>query len=243
MHAPLTADQPNEPCLLEDFDAQSGSRLERLVFNHRRAVMLLCALLTLLLGAVAATRLTLNASFERMLPVSHLYIQNYLEHRDELRGLGNSLRIVVQNPSGDIYDPKYVDTLRKIHDELVLTPGVDRAWVKSLWSPAVRWTEVTEEGFRGGPVMPDNFDGGPKATEELRGNIARSGIVGSLVGNDYRSSMLVVPLLDKDPSTGQRIDYRTLSQQIESIRGKYEAQGVNLHVTGFAKLVGELTPR
>lgn len=210
------------------------------MFNHRRAVMLLCALLTLLLGAVAATRLTLNASFERMLPVSHPYIKNYLEHRDELRGLGNSLRIVVQNPSGDIYDPQYVDTLRKIHDELVLTPGVDRAWVKSLWSPAVRWTEVTEEGFRGGPVMPDNFDGGPKATEELRGNIARSGIVGTLVGNDYRSSVLVVPLLDKDPGTGQRIDYRTLSQQIESIRGKYEAQGVNLHVTGFAKLVGEL---
>ena len=240
MHAPMSMDQLNDPGQLEHFDPRSGSRLERLVFNHRRAVMLLCALLTLLLGALAATRLTLNASFERMLPVSHPYIKNYLEHRDELRGLGNSLRIVVQNPDGDIYDPKYVDTLRRIHDELVLTPGVDRAWVKSLWSPAVRWTEVTEEGFRGGPVMPDNFDGGPKATEELRGNIARSGIVGSLVGNDYRSSMVVVPLLDKDPGTGQRIDYLALSRQIDSIRARYEAQGVQMHVIGFAKLVGEL---
>ena len=240
MHAPMSMDQLNDPGQLEHFDPRSGSRLERLVFNHRRAVMLLCALLTLLLGALAATRLTLNASFERMLPVSHPYIKNYLEHRDELRGLGNSLRIVVQNPDGDIYDPKYVDTLRRIHDELVLTPGVDRAWVKSLWSPAVRWTEVTEEGFRGGPVMPDNFDGGPKATEELRGNIARSGIVGSLVGNNYRSSMVVVPLLDKDPGTGQRIDYLALSRQIDSIRARYEAQGVQMHVIGFAKLVGEL---
>ena len=240
MHAPMSMDELNDPGQLEHFDPRSGSRLERLVFNHRRAVMLLCALLTLLLGALAATRLTLNASFERMLPVSHPYIKNYLEHRDELRGLGNSLRIVVQNPDGDIYDPKYVDTLRRIHDELVLTPGVDRAWVKSLWSPAVRWTEVTEEGFRGGPVMPDNFDGGPKATEELRGNIARSGIVGSLVGNDYRSSMVVVPLLDKDPGTGQRIDYLALSRQIDSIRARYEAQGVQMHVIGFAKLVGEL---
>ena len=240
MHAPMSMDELNDPGQLEHFDPQSGSRLERLVFNHRRAVMLLCALLTLLLGALAATRLTLNASFERMLPVSHPYIKNYLEHRDELRGLGNSLRIVVQNPDGDIYDPKYVDTLRRIHDELVLTPGVDRAWVKSLWSPAVRWTEVTEEGFRGGPVMPDNFDGGPKATEELRGNIARSGIVGSLVGNDYRSSMVVVPLLDKDPGTGQRIDYLALSRQIDSIGARYEAQGVQMHVIGFAKLVGEL---
>ena len=100
---------------------------------------------------------------------------------------------------------------KKINDELFLTPGVDRAWVKSLWAPAVRWTEVTEEGFRGGPVMPDNYDGSPPATEQLRANIARAGIVGSLVGNDFKSSMIVVPLLDQDPTTGQRIDYRALS--------------------------------
>jgi hypothetical protein len=85
--------------------------------------------------------------------------------------------------------------------------------VKSLWAPGVRWTEVTEEGFRGGPVMPDNYNGSPAATEQLRGNIARASIVGSLVGNDFRSSMLVVPLLDKDPVSGQRIDYPKLSQR------------------------------
>ena len=90
--------------------------------------------------------------------------------------------------------------------------------MKSLWAPGVRWTEVTEEGFRGGPVMPDNYDGSPAATEQLRGNIARAGIVGSLVGNDFKSSMIVVPLLDKDPTTGQRIDYRALSHAIEKIR-------------------------
>ncbi len=245
MHASATDDQP-APGGLDSFDPNTGSRLERLIFNHRRAVIVLCALITLVLGLLAATRLTLNASFERMLPLSHPYIQNYLENRNDLRSLGNSLRIVVENPSGDIYDARYQEALRKINDELVLTPGVDRAWVKSLWSPAVRWTEVTEEGFRGGPVMPDNYDGSPQSTEQLRGNIARAGITGSLVGNNLKSSMIVVPLLDKDPTTGQRIDYRVLSQQIENIRAKYEqaAQGqapaVKMHVIGFAKLVGDL---
>ena len=245
MHASTTDDQPALGGL-DSFDPNTGSRLERLIFNHRRAVIVLCALITLVLGLLAATRLTLNASFERMLPLSHPYIQNYLENRNDLRGLGNSLRIVVENPSGDIYDARYQEALRKINDELVLTPGVDRAWVKSLWSPAVRWTEVTEEGFRGGPVMPDNYDGSPQSTERLRGNIARAGITGSLVGSNFKSSMIVVPLLDKDPTTGQRIDYRLLSQQIENIRAKYEqaAQGqapaVKMHVIGFAKLVGDL---
>jgi predicted RND superfamily exporter protein len=215
--------------------------LERAVFNHRKAVMLACAVVTVLLAIVAATRLTLSASFEKMIPRSHPYIQNYLENRAELRGLGNALRIVVENPNGDIYDPKYENTLKKIHDEVFLTPGVDRAWVKSLWAPGVRWTEVTEEGFRGGPVMPDNYDGSAAATEKLRANIARAGIVGSLVGNDFKSTMLVVPLLDIDPTTGQRMDYRAFSHAIEKIRSGVEADGsARMHVIGFAKLVGDL---
>jgi predicted RND superfamily exporter protein len=91
--------------------------------------------------------------------------------------------------------------------------------------------------------MPDNYDGSPKVIEQLRGNIARAGIVGSLVGNNFKSSMIVVPLLDKDPTTGERIDYRALSQSIEDIRAKYEGapdSKVRVHAIGFAKLVGDL---
>ena len=243
MHTPTPADL-SAPTSLDPFDTRSGSRLERLIFNHRFAVMVVCGLITLLLGFLAATRLTLNASFEKMLPQGHPYIQNYLEHRADLRGLGNSLRVVVENTKGDIYDPKYLGALKKIQDELFLTPGVDRAWMKSLWAPAVRWTEVTEEGFRGGPVMPDNYDGSPAATEQLRGNIARAGLVGGLVGNDFKSSMIVVPLLDA--SNGQRIDYRGLSHTLEEMRARYETDaqgqptGVKVHSIGFAKLVGDL---
>ena len=65
--------------------------------------------ITLVLAVLAVTKLTLSASFEKMIPRSHPYIQNYLDNRAELRGLGNALRIVVENPKGDIYDPQYLD--------------------------------------------------------------------------------------------------------------------------------------
>ncbi|RJF98212.1 efflux RND transporter permease subunit [Noviherbaspirillum saxi] len=229
---------------LEDFDQKSGSALERLIFNHRLIVMIVCAVITLLLAAGAAMKLTLNASFEKMIPQTQPYIKNYLDNKNELRGLGNALRIVVENTNGDIFDPKYQEALRKINDELFLTPGVDRAWLKSLWTPGVRWNEVTEEGLRGGPVMPDSYDGSPKATEQLRLNIARAGIVGRMVGNDFKSSMIIVPLLDKDPATGNPIDYRALSRVLEdNIRAKFEHDSggnVRIHIVGFAKLVGDL---
>jgi len=239
---------------LADFDRRSGNLLERLVFNNRLAVMIACAITTLALGFCAATKLELNASFEKMIPQSQPYIRNYLDYQKELRGLGNAVRVVVENVDGDIADPKYLEVLKKANDELILTPGVDRAWVKSLWTPAVRWTEVTEEGFRGGPVMPDSYNGSAESVEQLKQNIARSGIVGNLVANDFKSSMIFVPLLDKDPATGKPIDYRELSKVIEEkIRNRYEVAGsgedkvggkeaprIRIHVIGFAKLVGEL---
>jgi len=238
---------------LGSFDRRSGNLLERLVFNNRAVMVAVCAIVTLVLGYAAATRLVLNASFEKMIPQSQPYIKNYLTHQKELRGLGNAVRVVVENVDGDIFDPRYVDAVKQVSDELFLTPGVDRAWVKSLWSPAVRWTEVTEDGFRGGPVMPDGYDGSPRAVEQLKQNIARSGIVGSLVANNYKSSMIFVPLLDKDPRTGQRIDYHGLSrvleekiraryelaQDLEKVRGR-ETAHIKIHVIGFAKLIGEL---
>ena len=226
---------------LADFDPRSGNGLERLVFNHRLAFLLCMLLATLVLGFMALTRLELRPGFDKMLPQSHPYIHNYLENRASLRGLGNAVRVVVENTQGDIFDPGYLQTLRHINDELFLSQGVDRAWVKSLWSPAVRWTEVTEEGFQGGPVMPDSYQGARADIEQLRQNIERANIVGSLVARDFSSSMLIVPLLDQDSATGKGLDYHAFAQKLEQLRARYEASGqYRIHVIGFAKLMGDL---
>jgi predicted RND superfamily exporter protein len=227
---------------LKDFDLSSGNRLERLIFNNRNAVMLICLVVTILLGFMAA-RVSLNASYEKMLPIGHPYIQNYAANKGQLRGLGNTLRVVVENAQGDIFDPAYLDTLKKVNDDLFLTPGVDRAWVKSIWMPVVRYTEVTEEGFSGGPVMPDTYDGSKQSVEQLRQNIMKAGLVGNLVANDFKSAMIIVPLLDVDPATGERIDYWALSRAVEqNVRDKYEtADGkYKVRVIGFAKIIGSL---
>ncbi|QJQ20974.1 RND family transporter [Pseudomonas sp. SK] len=226
---------------LDAFDPRSGNALERLVFNHRLSFVLAMLLVTLVLGYMALTRLELRPSFDKMLPQSHPYIHNYLENRSSLRGLGNAVRVVVENTQGDIFDPGYLQTLRHINDELFLSQGVDRAWVKSLWSPAVRWTEVTEEGFQGGPVMPDGYQGAAVDMEQLRQNIERANIVGSLVARDFKSSMLIVPLLDQDSATGKGLDYHAFSQKLEQLRSQYQASGqYRIHVIGFAKLMGDL---
>lgn len=225
---------------IADFDKQSGNLLERLIFNYRQIVIALCVLATITFAYLIQSRLELNASFEKIMPQSHPYIKNYLQNKDQLRGLGDSLRIVVENPNGNIFDSDYLETLRQINDDVFLVSGVDRAWMKSLWMPVVRWTEVTEEGFTGGPVIPDSYDGSLASLSLVGQNVARAGVVGSLVAKDYRSSMIFVPMLSVDAS-GNRIDYKKLRTQLETIRAKYEKEGkVKIYIVGFSKLVGDL---
>ena len=187
-----------------------------------------------------ASRIEVNASFERMIPVNNPYIQNYLDHKTELPGLGNSIRVVVENKNGDIYDPEYLEVLRQVNDTLYLIPGVDRSWMRSLWMPIVRWREVTKDGISGGAVMPANYDGSESSIQALRRNISRAAISGSLVANDGQSSMIVAPLQDTNPQTGEPLHYGDFSDQLEQKIRAYESDSIGIHIVGFSKLVGDL---
>lgn len=222
----------------EKFDPKSGSFIERTLFNHRLVVIAICAILTFFLGW-QATKLTINASFEKTLPTNQAYIQNYLKYKNELTGLGNALRIAVVNPKGSIYDAHYLDLLRQFSDEVFLLPGVDRVQMKSLWTPSTRWIGVTEEGLDGGPVIPEDYDGSKASLANLRANVDRSGEIGRLVAVDGRSTIIYMPLLNQD-ATGEPLDYAKYSQQLEALRTKYEKKGLEIHITGFAKAMGDL---
>ncbi len=221
--------------------------LERLIFNNRPAVILLCIIISAFLFWNAA-QVRPETSFEKMIPLKHPYIETMLEHRNDLANLGNSVRISVENTQGDIFDKDYMETLRQISDEAFYIPGVDRSGVRSLWSPSVRWTEVTEQGFAGGDVIPQTYDGSAASLEELRSNILKSGQVGRLVGNNFKSSIVEIPLLEEfpDPDDQSRLiklDYQAFSHSLEEkIREKYQLQNPNvkIHISGFAKKVGDL---
>jgi len=176
-----------------------------------------------------------------MIPVSHPFVRNFLDSREDLRGLGNSVRIIVQNRRGDIFSAEFQELLRQITDEVFYIPGVDRAALESLWTPNVRWQEVTEQGFVGGAVIPDDYDGSERALNDLRDNTLKSGQIGRLVANDFRSATIVAPLLETDPETGEPLDYQTFANDLEErIREKYQSEDITIRITGFARLVGDL---
>ena len=230
-----------------DLHHEKTTFLERLIFNNRPAVMVVCLLVSIILFWQAAL-IRPSTSFEKMIPLKHPFIERMMEHRNDLANLGNSVRISVEAVNGDIFSREYMETLRQINDEAFYIPGVDRSGMKSLWSPSVRWTEVTEEGFAGGEVIPQSYDGSPESLEQLRINVLKSGQVGRLVSNDFKSTIVELPLLESYPDADDQgklvtLDYQKFSHDLEDkIRLKFQAENPNvkIHIVGFAKKVGDL---
>ncbi|WP_299071807.1 MMPL family transporter [uncultured Paraglaciecola sp.] len=225
---------------MENSPSKFALIIENILFHKRVAVLSIISVLFVFLS-IQSVQVKPEASFTKMIPGQHEFINNFLTYRKELSGLGNVVRVVVENTQGDIFDPEFQEILKQVTDEVFFVPGVNRNELKSLWTPNVRWSEVTEEGFVGGAVIPDDYDGSPASLKLLQTNTLKSGQVGVLVGNNFKSAMILAPLQDVNPDTGLPLDYRQLSSQLESeIRNKYQTDTIKIRIVGFAKVVGDL---
>jgi predicted RND superfamily exporter protein len=222
------------------FSSGSEPFLERLLFAARPAVLLILALLTVVFG-YGLTQIKLDSSIEKYIPLEHEFIQNYLVHKDELSSGLSNIKISVESNSGDIFNKEYMATLQSINDEIFFIKGVDRSAMKSLWTPNVRWMEVTEQGFQGGPVIPPTYDGSQESLEILRQNVLKSGQVGRLVANNFSSTIIDIPLIEVNPDTGEKLDYQDFSRSVETnIRDAFSSDEITIYVTGTPKKLADL---
>jgi predicted RND superfamily exporter protein len=217
--------------------------LENLIFGHRRTVLVVFAVITVLM-AVSASRLRVDAGFAKLLPLKHEYMKTYLQYRDEFGG-ANRVLIALKVRQGDIFTPGFFATLRAVTDDVFFIPGVDRTRVSSLFTPNVRFTEVVEDGISGGNVIPADFSATPEGLARVRRNLLKSGYVGRLVANDFSAAIVSAELLEINPNTGERLDYIDVAGQLEGIRQKYANGTVGVdfdyHIIGFAKVIGDIS--
>ncbi|PCJ45365.1 MAG: RND transporter [Moraxellaceae bacterium] len=219
--------------------SDKASIFEKVLFSYRIPILIIFTFVTVFLG-FNAMQISMDTSMRKMVPLNHEYIQNLLKHKDEL-SLGNDLRIAVEVTEGDIFTKEFLQVLKDVTDEVFYLQGVDKSKIKSLWTPNVRWVEVTEEGFIGGEVIPATYDGSDEAIETLQQNVLKSGQVGRLVSDDFKSAIVYVPLLDLDESKGEKLDYSRLSKDLEEkVRDRFQDDKIKIHIIGFAKKVGDL---
>ncbi|KVX03272.1 efflux RND transporter permease subunit [Shewanella frigidimarina] len=209
------------------------------LFRNRKWVIISFIFITFFLG-YQASQLKMDAAFSKNIPLNHSYMQTYTKHQKDFGG-ANSIMVAVEDTSGNIFNPVFFDALKNVHDQLFFIPGVERSQVKSLFSPSTRFTEVVEDGFAGGPVIPADFRNDDYGLKIVRDNIEKAGIVGRLIGNDYTSAMVSAQLMEFDPQTGEAIDTIAFANQLEQeLRGKFENDQIKIHIIGFAKMAGDV---
>jgi predicted RND superfamily exporter protein len=213
--------------------------IERVLFGNRRKVLSLFALITIGLGYFAVG-VHPDASFDKLLPSHNPYIDTYKKVETQFGG-GNVLLISLEAKHGTIFTPQYFDALRRLTDDVFFLPGVDRTHVSSLYTPDTRFAEVVEGGFNGGPVIPATFKPDAKGFDTVRSNIFKAGIVGRLVGNNFRSAVVSAHLNDIDPATGAHLDYTKFANDLDNIiRAKYNNANTSIHILGFAQAIGDI---
>jgi predicted RND superfamily exporter protein len=214
--------------------------LENLIFGNRIVVVALFALITVAMAYSAATRLRVDAGFSKQLPLEHEYMQTFLEHYTDFGGADRILIALIAQDD-DMFDPEFFKAMKKATDAVFFIPGVDRAKVTSIFTPNVRYLEVTEQGIAAGDVIPADFQYTPEDLERVRENILKAGIVGRLVANDFSGAIVSAQLLEVNPATQERLDYFEVAKELEAkVRGEIENDNIKVRVIGFAKIVGDI---
>ncbi|GAB3630311.1 transporter [Pandoraea terrae] len=210
------------------------------LIRYRRILLLLCVAATVALG-MSATRLRLDPGFEKMIPMQHPYMQVFNRYTSAFPGANTILVSLRWKGQGDIYNQKFMEALRHATDDVFFIQGINRSRVFSIFTPNVHYTEVTEAGFRGDSVVPGQFSSAnPDDLAKVRRNVARSGQIGSLVGNGLKSALVRAELRDADSAGGTSLDYAAVARQLEEIRARYANQDIDVDIIGFAKLVGDV---
>lgn len=215
------------------------NKCEYALFRHRAAVIVFFVLATFFL-LYKATQIRLDAAFTKNIPLQHPYMQTYMKHSKDFGGANNIL-ISVCDASGNIFNPKFFESFKQIHEQVYYMPGVDRVLVKSIFSPSTRFVEVVEDGFAGGPVIPADFKADEAGLQTVRQNIDKSGIVGRMVADDYSCAMITAQLQEINPETQQKLDTIAFAGALEKeVRQKFENDQISIQIIGFAKMVGDV---
>lgn len=213
--------------------------VEPIVYGQRIIALLVLLALTVFFGW-KAMQTQVDAGFDKSIPLEHPYMKTLKKYQGDFGG-GNTVLVALIQEDGDIYNEHFLDTLKKVTDEVFFLPGVDRSRVSSLFTPDVRFTEVVEGGFAGGNVIPAEYAPNEEMFQLVKENVGKAGIIGRYVTNDQNGAMVFAELLETDPVTGEKLDYREVARNLEEIRTQFETDNIKVHIVGFAKVIGDVT--
>lgn len=225
---------------------QVSAQIARWLVNNNKRIILIFLVITLVLLPFALS-VRLDPGYVKSVPQKHPYMQTFREYHTAFGG-GNGIVVALRKKSVDggeaIQDPEFLRILSDVTDDVFFLPGVNRPSVRSLFTPNVNFVAVTEDGFRGGNIVPSRLRANPEKMapsdlRQVRENLLKSDEVGRLVSSDFNGALVTADVQESDGAGGQ-LNYSEFAEKLENIRRSYSSQGVDVAIIGFPKFIGEV---
>jgi predicted RND superfamily exporter protein len=182
----------------------------------------------LLISAIAGyycTKVNIATKFDDFFPSFHPNVQLYRNWHKY--GGAQTLSVMVEVKDGDIFNPKTLQKIHDIQDDVDKLPGVDHNEVLSLASYRVSYSEASPGSLLIKPFMfpePPKDDAG---REELRRKVlANLSTISQLVNPDLKSARVEAAFNELG------LDYRTLFFKVQDIVNKYQDTNNRIYVAG-----------
>ncbi|HZP13587.1 MAG TPA: efflux RND transporter permease subunit [Nevskiaceae bacterium] len=195
------------------------------LIKFRHPLSVLFAALTLFFGW-SATHVKLDPGFLKLIPIQHPYMKTMFDYLKDFNDANQLLVNLRWKGEGDIYNPEFMSAMQKATDDVFFIPGVNRTQVSSIFTPSTYYIEITEDGFKGEPVVPAKFSGTAEQLDRVRHNVGLSGQIGLIVSNDQKAALIRANLQEVDtgdPAAAEAF-YRGVMTKLGDIRGRFESQ-------------------
>lgn len=187
--------------------------------------------LTVMFGYFAA-HVEIKTIFHDLLPKGHPFIEINDKYNERFGG-PNIVSIMVEAEQGDIFQPKVLERIKQITDDLYLVPAINQFQVISLASRKIRSINSSTAGIETKPMMWPELPKDQAEIDLLREQVLASPLVyGRYVSADLRSALVTADFIDR------LIDYEKLYDGVTRIAEKYNGDGVRVRVVGEPLLTG-----
>jgi uncharacterized protein len=198
--------------------------LGKSILRFRVPIGLLLAVISLFM-AYGASKVEIATNFSDFFPKSHRNVELY--HRFHNYGGAQTLVLMLQTKSGDIFN---YNTLKKIQDinfAVDRLPGVNHQEVFSLASYRVAFAEAVPGGLDTKPYMYPEVPKSPEAIAQLKKEVQAHGeALRHLISADGTAT-LITAAFNEDG-----LDYKELFDGIQDIVKKYQDADTEIYVAG-----------
>lgn len=213
---------------------QQATRVERFAafcIERRKAVVAVILALTAVFGYFAV-HVEIKTIFHDLLPKGHPFIEINDQYNERFGG-PNIVSIMVEAEEGDIFQPKVLERIKQITDEMYMVPAINQFQVISLASRKLRSINSSTMGIETTPMMWPDLPQTQEEIDALRENVLSNPLVyGRYVSPDLKSALITADFIDR------LIDYEQLYDSVMAIAERFDGDGVNVRVVGEPLLTG-----